>query len=93
MGHIPGGPFCVAVMGLLKCVKAGGGAGKIVKLPKLGKVAIDKRYPVIDVTHLEILIDAMTDDIEKLKQGIIEIADIQQSEEELALLFSMMGFD
>ena len=87
MGYIPGGPFCIAVHGLLKCGGTRGGQVRRVKLPRLREeIEFEHPSPVIDVTHLEVLVSAMADDIGRLRGRIIDEAALRQVEEEIAAL-------
>ena len=90
MGHIPGGPYCTATMGLLKCGKTAGGRVRLVKMPRIGKFEIEHPPEVVDVTHLEVLISAMTADIKTLKGVIINEQELREVEEEILLLMELM---
>ncbi len=87
LGHIPGGPFCRAVLGLLKCGKTKGGRVRFVKMPKIGVFEIEHPEEVIDVTHLEVLVSAMASDMDELRGRIIDEDALRKVEEEIAALF------
>ena len=89
MGFIPGGPYCIATMGLLKCGKTKGGRVRYVKIPKAGRLEIEHPRPIVDVTHLEVLISAMSDDIKKLKGRIINERELREVEEEILLMMEL----
>ncbi len=85
LGHIPGGPYCIATMGLLKCGGTRGGRVRRVKTKRLGVFEIEAPE-VIDVTHLEVLVSAMSSDLERLRARIIDEQALRDTEEEIAAL-------
>jgi len=86
LGYIPGGPFCISTMGLLKCGGTRGGQVRRVSLPKIGEFEIEHPAPVVDVTHLEVLVSAMARDIDELRGRIIDEEALRKVEEEVAAL-------
>ena len=62
----------------------------MVSLPTLGDFAIDLRYPVIDVTALEVLVDALSGDLKTLRGLVIEEAELRRVEEEILLLMELI---
>ena len=90
LGHIPGGPFCVAVMGLLKCGGSRGGRVRRVDLPKVGPVEIEHPSEVVDVTHLEVLISALAADTDALRGRIIDEQELRDIEDEIAAIFELL---
>ena len=90
LGHIPGGPFCVAVMGLLKCGGTRGGQVRRVRLKHAGEVEIEHPAEVIDVTHLEVLISALAADTRELQGRIIDERLLQEVEEDIAALLELL---
>lgn len=89
MGYIPGTPFSIAVHGLLR-VSRGGGQGRIERLPSIGEIAIEKSYPEIDVTALEVLVEAMSGDLKTLRGLVIEEAELRRVEEEILLMLELL---
>ena len=90
LGHIPGGPYCVATMGLLKCGATKGGRVRRVKIKRLGTFEIEHPQEVIDVTHLEVLVSALAKDTEELKGRIIDEMALREVEEEIAALLELL---
>lgn len=92
MGWAPGGPYCVAVHGLLKC---GGTKGGRVRKVKLKRAEIEVEFPKeitpVDVTRLEVLVSAMRKDIGELTGQIINEKQLREQEEEILLLMEMFN--
>lgn len=86
MGYIPGGPFCIATMGLLKCGGTRGGRVRRIKMRRIGEFEIEHPEEVVDVTHLEVLVSAMARDVDELRGRIIDEAALRQVEDEIAAL-------
>ena len=86
LGYIPGGPFCIAVMGLLKCGGTRGGQVRRVKFENIGEFEIEHPAEVVDVTHLEVLVSAMARDVEDLRGRIIDEGALRMVEDEIAAL-------
>lgn len=90
MGQIPGTPFSIAVMGLIK-VTRGGGQARAVELPRIGVIAVERSVPVVDVTALEVLISALTGDLKTLQGQVVEAAELERVEQEILLLLELIG--
>lgn len=86
LGHIPGGPFCIAVLGLLLCGRTRGGRVRRVKIRELDDFLFEHPEPIIDVTHLEVLVSAMASDLDDLRGRIIDEKALREVEEEIAAL-------
>jgi len=87
LGHIPGGPFCIATHGLLKCGSTRGGRVRLVRFKRIGEFEIEHPAEVIDVTHLELLVSAMARDVDELRGRIIDEQALRDAEEDIAALF------
>lgn len=90
LGHIPGGPYCVVVMGLLKCGATRGGRVRQIELPELGKFEIEHPAEVVDVTGLAVLVSALASDLEELRGRIIDEKALRDVEDEIAALFDLL---
>lgn len=86
LGHIPGGPFCIATQGLLKCGGTRGGRVRRVKFKRIGEFEVEHPAEVIDVTHLEVLVSAMARDVNELRGRIIDEQALRDAEEDIAAL-------
>ena len=86
LGYIPGGPCCIATMGLLKCGGTRGGQVRRVEIRRLGTFEIEHPAEVVDVTHLEVLISALSSDIKTLRGKIIDEKVLRDVEDEIAAL-------
>ena len=89
MGYIPGGPFCIATHGLLKCGQRGGRV-RAFQIKKDLRLEVESPQP-IDVSYLEVLVSALTGDLKTLKGQIIAEADLRRVEEEILLMLEMLS--
>ena len=90
MGLLSTRSLCIASHGLLQCAVGRSGGARVAVLPRGQRVVLQETPEPIDVTHLEVLISALTADMRTLRGRVVKEAELREVEEEIAALLGMI---